>query len=39
MLLGWATIVAIVVLIFLVDLAVIHGRDLAKCVRRLALYR
>jgi hypothetical protein len=39
MLLGWATIVAIVVLIFLVDLAVIHGRDLAKCVRRLALCR
>jgi hypothetical protein len=37
MLLGWVTVVAIVVSIFPVDLAVIHGRDLAKCVRCLAL--
>jgi hypothetical protein len=37
--LGWATVVAIVVSIFPADLAVIHGRDLAKCVRRLVLCR
>jgi hypothetical protein len=39
MLLGWVTVVAIVVSIFQIDLAVIHGRDLVKCVRRLALCR